>query len=499
MNSSINNKSFFKGLKNVAIFLMLFGISMLNVNMGFAQMGVSETAITPHASSILELKSTSKGFLAPRMTAAQRAAISSPATGLIVYQTDGTSGYYFYNGSAWTSLGQQITFSTGLTNSSGTVTVNTSQNISKLSNLTTNGIVTTSSSDGTLGVTSTLPVANGGTGVTSSTGSGNVVLSTSPTLVTPVLGTPASGVATNLTGLPLTTGVTGTLPIANGGTNATTKAAAFDNLSPMSASGDIIYGGASGTGTALAKGTNGQVLTLASGIPSWVTGTSGSLLNVQVFTSGTAQAYTPTQGATKAQIILVGGGGGGGNASLAKADKTGAIGGGGGSGTVLFAYLPLSTLSSYTYTVGGGGASYTDGGQTSFGGLIAPGGSKGTQMTTGAGGAFTRVAGGAGGVSATTINGGVYYTILGSPGGYGSMPKDPSQFVISGAGGSNPYGIGGASSYAGGTVDSYFDGFDGSGFGSGGSGAALVCGNIAAGSKSGGSGKGGIIIVYEYK
>ncbi len=60
-----------------------------------------------------------------------------------------------------------------------------------------------------------------------------------------------------------------TVAVNKGGTGQTTKAPAFDALSPMTASGDLIYGGASGTGTALPKHTDGDVLTLVSGLPAW--------------------------------------------------------------------------------------------------------------------------------------------------------------------------------------------------------------------------------------
>ena len=118
----------------------------------------------------------------------------------------------------------------------------------------------------TSGVTGTLPVGNGGTGVTTSTGSGSNVLSTSPTLVTPALGTPASGVMTNVTGLPLTTGVTGTLPVGNGGTGVTTS----------TGSGSVVLSTSPTLVTPLLGTPQSGTLTSCTGLP-LTTGVTGTL------------------------------------------------------------------------------------------------------------------------------------------------------------------------------------------------------------------------------
>jgi hypothetical protein len=84
------------------------------------------------------------------------------------------------------------------------------------------------------------------------------------------LGTPISGVATNLTGLPLTTGVTGTLPIGNGGTGQITAGAAFDALAPTTTRGDIVFRNAT-TNARLAASTAGYHLQTngAGADPTW--------------------------------------------------------------------------------------------------------------------------------------------------------------------------------------------------------------------------------------
>lgn len=82
-------------------------------NMMAQGVSINESGTAPDGSAMLDVASTTSGVLVPRMTAAQRGAISSPALGLLVYQTDGTAGFYYYDGSSWTQLGGSGSGSSG--------------------------------------------------------------------------------------------------------------------------------------------------------------------------------------------------------------------------------------------------------------------------------------------------------------------------------------------------------------------------------------------------
>jgi hypothetical protein len=186
-------------------------------------------------------------------------------------------------------------------------------------------------------ITGTLPVANGGTGVTSSTGSGAVVLSNSPTLVTPALGTPASGTATNLTGLPISTGVSGL------GTGVATFLATPSSANLASAVTDETGSGA------LVFANSPTLVTPALGTPSALVGTN---------ITGTASGLTAGNVTTNANLTgaITSTGNATSLGSFSSANLLGALTDETGTGSAVFATSPtlvtpiLGTPTSATLT-----------------------------------------------------------------------------------------------------------------------------------------------------
>jgi hypothetical protein len=124
---------------------------------------------------------------------------------------------------------------------------------------------------------------------------------TGTTLASNVVNSSLTSVGTIATGVWSGTAIA----ISKGGTGATTKSAGFDALSPMTTAGDIIYGGTSGTGTRLAAGSNGQVLTMVSGNPTWQN-TGGSIVTMSATGTATSTAsYIIFTGSTASQTITI--------------------------------------------------------------------------------------------------------------------------------------------------------------------------------------------------
>lgn len=94
--------------KNKINQFLVFSIVMLILGSGLTvraqNVCISGNGAAPHVSAMLDVTSTNSGFLVPRMTQAQRDAIGTPATGLLIYQTNGTAGFWYYNGSGWVQI-----------------------------------------------------------------------------------------------------------------------------------------------------------------------------------------------------------------------------------------------------------------------------------------------------------------------------------------------------------------------------------------------------------
>ena len=437
----------------------------------------------------------------------------------------------------------------------------------------------------TAGINGTLPVANGGTGVTTSTGTGNTVLSTSPTLVTPILGTPTSatltnatglpistgvsglgtGVATflatptsanlaaaltdetgtganvfatsptlvtpllgtptsvtltNATGLPLTTGVTGTLPIANGGTGTTTPSiVAGSNITVTGSWPNQTIASSGGSSLPSQTGNSGKFLTTDATNASWaavtattVSDTTNTSTGYFQFPSGTTaqRPASPVNGMSRMnttlgipewysaltstwiamsgtptysiEYLIVAGGGAG-------AGPGGVSGGGGAGGMVSGTGVTVSLGTALTIVVGAGGSTPGSNGQGGDGTTSSITSTPLTSSTSGGGGGGLNVSGANNGRSGGSGGG------SGGDGAYsGGAGTSGQGSAGGGSGGANQGGGGGGGKGAVGVAGTGSSGGNG-GIGAtwsngtyyaGGGGGAAVSGSAGTGGNGGG-------------
>lgn len=276
-------------------------------------------------------------------------------------------------------------------------------------------------------------------------------------------------------------------PIGSG----TPNTGAFTNLSATAISG-VGFSNYLSSPTAIGNvnPSTGSFTNLsASGV---VTGISGRLLNIQVFTS--SGTYTPTSGANRALIEVVGASGGSGGSAATTASQI-AVGQGGNGGAYGVIWV-ASGLSSQTVTVGAPGAAGAAGGNGGPGGAS----SFGTLISCAGGN------GGAAGSPQSSFPSAVYYNTTASicTGSGTFVKKIPGAFAApgvllslsnywAGTGASSPLGVGGVWA----TSGSSSAAVQGGGYGAGPSGSVSAASQASA--LPGAPGLGGAVIVYEYQ
>jgi len=239
MKRVLKNKLKMKTILKSIIFTAFIAINVT----AFAQVGINTN--TPEASAALDVTSTEGGILIPRLTETQRDAITFPATGLMVFQTDQTTGFYFFDGAAWAQL-EGPAGADGLTTS-----VNGVSQVDGAITLTTTDIA----EGNNIYYTEALVSANSAVAAnTAKTG----ITSEQATTISNTSGTNSgdqdiSGIATNASAIALNTAKTG-MPTA-------TEA------------GEINYWNGTAWITIAPTTNDGATLQMTAGVPSWVGGT----------------------------------------------------------------------------------------------------------------------------------------------------------------------------------------------------------------------------------
>ena len=273
-------------------------------------------------------------------------------------------------------------------------------------------------------------------------------------------------------------------------TNDVSSVTLADTTSASNGAGLVGYNSAlSYAGNTIGAGLNAlttQVSALAGSLPP-----AGSLLNVQIFTSGTG-TYTPTSGTKTIIVDMVGGGGGGGGCVATGSSQFSITSGGGSAG---YARIKIANPTTYGYTVGNGGNGGSGGvgsagTTTSFASCTVGAGSGGTTIGPGTIASlfptYPSAQSGSNNLSGCTV----ITSIRGCGANLPLAASSTAMFPSSGANTPGGFGLGGV--YPGGAAQTGQSGF---GYGSGGSGSFLLPSTSAT---TGGAGASGIIIVYEY-